>query len=387
MRLEEAVYTHGPRIALHFSILANGGHNFNRTLAEGLARMVIACGATADIHLDGLDALAAPVAIDFETPRSAFGSSLRLVRNRRIFEQLVHRVANCDVIVVVAPVPTSFARGALPNIERIRERLPKIPIVNYAHYYLPTVDKWGPAMLRGVKTGLTEADLRNFRRGSFRMNRYDWYLVASVESEIPLPPGPQPYSRVGVHIDDGTLFPDQNGELCGLIDFAQTRLDYPAYRKAQIDALERTGIPYRVLEGRFTRPEIREIYRRTGVFFLAHRESFGLSIVEVQACGAYVVTPRPEWAGAHWIKKDLTVPGPGILSPNFLVYDDDVGKLTEQLEMARSTFDAQRNLRTFKEFHPHLHHGDTEAMSDFLNKVEDGTINSRSHAKHGMIGL
>ena len=387
MRLEETVYTRGPPIAVHLSILANGGHSFNRTIAEGLARMTIACGGTAEIHLDGLDALAAPLAINFETPRSAVGSSLRLVKHRKMFQRLVRSVAASNVIVVVAPVPTSFARGALPNIERLRARLPEIPIVNYAHYYLPTVDKWGPAMLRGARTGLTEADLRNFRRGSFRMNRYDWYLVASVESEIPLPPGPQPYSRVGVHIDDGTLFPEQNGELRALVDFAQTRINYPSFRKAQIDALERANVPYRVLEGRFTRSEIREIYRRTGVFFLAHRESFGLSIVEVQACGSLVATPKAEWAGAHWIKKDLTAPGPGILSPNFFVYDNDVVRLTELLEMARSSFDPERNLRTFREFHPHLYHGDREAMADFLGKVADGTINSRLHAQHEMIGL
>ena len=372
---------------MHISILANGGHSFNRTIAEGLSRMVIACGGTAEIHLDGLDALAASVRIDFETPRRAVGTALRLVKHRRMFEHFVDRVRESDVIVVVAPVPTSFARGTLRNIERLRDRLPGIPIVNYAHYYLPTIDKWGPAMLRGVETGLTEADLHNFRRGSFRMSRYDWYLVASVESEIPLPSGPQPYSRIGVHIDDGTLFPEQNGELRGLIDFAQTRINYPSFRKTQIDGLERAGIPYRILEGRFTRSEIREIYRRTGVFFLAHRESFGLSIVEVQACGSFVATPKAEWAGAHWIKEDLSVPGPGRLSPNFLVYDNDLGKLTEQLEMARSSFDAERNLQTFKEFHPQLYRGDPDAVGDFLSKVEDGTINSRLHAQHEMIGL
>ncbi len=372
---------------MHLSILADSGHSFIRTIAEGLARMVIACGGTAEIHLDGLDALAASVAIDLDTPRSAVGSSLRVVQHRRIFKQLVHRLADSNVIVVVAPAPTSFARGALANIEHLRDRLPHIPIVNYAHYYLPTVDKWGPAMLRGVKSGLTEDDMRNFRRGSFRMNRYDWYLVASVESEIPMPPGPQPYSRVGVHIDDGTLFPDQNDELRGLIDFAQTRMNYPSFRKAQIDALERAGIPYTILDGRFTRSEIREIYRHTGLFFLAHRESFGLSIVEVQACGSCVVTPKAEWAGAHWIKEDLTVPGPGILSPNFLVYDDDIGKLTAQLQMASSSFDPERNFRTFKEFHPHLYRGDPDAMSDFMSKIDDGTINSRSHAQYETIGL
>lgn len=373
---------------MKIAILANSGHSFNRTLAEGLARMAAACGATAEVYTDGLAALAMQQTVDFTSARSAVGSSLRLIRHRGMFDRLVERLADSDVIVVVAHVPISFARGSLRNIERLRERLPTIPIVNYAHYYLPTVDKWGAAMLRGVKnTGLVEEDLRHFRRGSFRMSRYDWYLVASVVSEIPLPGGPQPLSLVGVNIDDGSLFPEQNGELRALVDFAQSRVNYPSFRKTQLAALERTGMPYRILEGQYSREAIREIYRRTGVFFLAARESFGLPICELQACGSYIVTPRPEWAGAHWIKKDLTAPGPGELSPNFLVYDDDVGRLTEQLEMVRSTFDPVRNLNTFKEFHPHLYRGDSEALAGFLSRIEDGTITSSTHHQHETIGV
>jgi hypothetical protein len=372
---------------VHLAILANNRRSFNRTIAEGLARMARACGATAEVHLDGLDALAMPQSVDFASARSAIGSSVRLIGHRGMFDVLVERVSGSDAIIIVAHVPISFARGTLRNIECLRERLPWIPIVNYAHYYLPTVDKWGPAMLRGVKTSLTEDDRHNFRRGSFGMNRYDWYLVASVASEIPLPPGSQPYSLVGVDIDDGSLFPEQKNEVRALIDFAQSRMNYPSFRKTQIAALERTGIPYRILEGQFSRAEIREIYRHTAMFFLAHRESFGLPICELQACGALIVTPRQEWAGAHWIKEDLARPGPGYLSPNFLVYDDDIGKLTEQLEMVRASFDPAQNLRTFKQFHPHLFRGDPEALADFLNRVEDRSINAATHRDHANIGV
>ena len=349
--------------------------------------MARACGATAEVHADGLDALAMPQAVDASSARSVVGSSLRMIRHRGMFDGLVERVSESDAIVIVAHVPMSFARGTLRNIECLRNQLPWIPLVNYAHYYLPTVDKWGAAMLRGVNTGLTEKDRRNFRRGCFGMDRYDWYLVASVASEIPLPPGPQPYSLVGVDIDDGSLFPEQNGEARALIDFAQNRINYPSFRRAQIAALERTGIPYRILEGQYSRAEIREIYRHTAMFFLAHRESFGLSICELQACGATIFTPRSEWAGAHWIKDDLTLPGPGRLSPNFCVYDDDIGKLTEQLEIVRSSFDAVQNLRTFKEFHPQLYRGDTKALTDFLNRVEDRSINGATHRDHASIGV
>lgn len=372
---------------MHLAILANDLHSFNRTIAHGLARMALACGATAEVYPEGLRVLEAPVSLDFTTVRSAVGSGIHLMRNRRMLDRLVDNVSEADVIVVVAHVPISFARGALRNIEVLRARLPGIPIVNYAHYYLPTMDKWSDAVLRGVNNGLTEKDMSNLRRGAFRMNRYDWYLVASVTSEIPLPPGPQPYSRVGVNIDDGSLFPEQNGEFRGLVDFAQTRMNYPSFRKTQIAALERAGVPYRVLEGQFSRAEIREIYRRTGAFFLAHRESFGLPICELQACGSWIFTPRAEWAGAHWIKEDLRAPGPGSLSPNFCVYDDDPGKLAEKLLELRESFDPARNRRTFEEFHPHLLRGDRDGLADFMSKVEDGTINSRSHLQYENLGV
>jgi hypothetical protein len=372
---------------MKISILANSGHSFNRTLAEGLARMTRACGATAIVDMDGLDALAMPQAVDYASARSAVGSSLRMLRHRGMFDELVDRVSESDAIVIVAHVPMAFARGILRNIEELRERVPWIPLVNYAHYYLPTVDKWGAAMLRGEQTGLTGEDRHNFRYGCFGMDRYDWYLVASVASEIPVPPGPQPYSIVGVHIDDGSLFPEQKGEVRALIDFAQNRMNYPSFRKTQIAALERTGIPYRILEGQFSREEIRDIYRHTAMFFLAHRESFGLPICELQACGARIFTPRPEWPGAHWIKDDLTVPGPGRLSPNFCVYDDDLGKLVEQLETVKSSFDPVQNLRTFRQYHPQLYRGDTKALADFLNRLDDRSINGATHRDHADIGL
>jgi len=371
---------------MHLAVLANAQNSFIRTIGDGLARMARACGATADVHGDGLNALTVPLTIDFASPRSALGSSGRLAKNRRLFDRFVEKVAGASVIVVVAHVPISFARGFLRNIEALRTRLPKVPIVNYAHYYLPTVDKWGHAVLRGIRADLTAQDLLSLRQGTFGMGRFDWYLVASVVSEIPVPRGSQPYSLIGVDIDDGSLYPDQNGELRALVDFAQTRKNYSQFRGMQIKALERTRTPYRVLEGKFTIPEIRELYRKTGILFLAHRESFGLPICEIQACGSLVFAPHEEWAGAHWIKDDLRTPGPGWLSPNFVIYDDDVEKLVEQIEVAKASFDPARVVRTFREFHPHLCHGDREALGVFLNKVEDGTIHSGSHLNYEHIG-
>jgi hypothetical protein len=118
------------------------------------------------------------------------------------------------------------------------------------------------------------------------LNRYDWYLVVSVLSECPIPQGPQPYSLVGLNLNDGTLNPQPKGEFRALIDFAQP--GHENERSIQIAACERTRTPYTVLEGSYSLEEIREIYRQSSIYFVAHRESFGIPICEVQACGSYV---------------------------------------------------------------------------------------------------
>ena len=76
-------------------------------------------------------------------------------------------------------------RAGTPRTSRFARTLPEIPIV-IRPLLSPDSRQVGPRCF-GCESGLTEDDLRNFRRGSFRMSRYDWYLVASVESEIPMP--------------------------------------------------------------------------------------------------------------------------------------------------------------------------------------------------------
>lgn len=93
------------------------------------------------------------------SPRGIPRRVLGLAANRRRFAELVERLRGSDVIVVVAHVPGSLARNALQNVEALRKATPEIPIVNYDLVYLPTVEKWGAAMLRGEASGLLEADL------------------------------------------------------------------------------------------------------------------------------------------------------------------------------------------------------------------------------------
>src|ERR1019366_6165156 len=199
-------------------------------MAEGLARMLDACGAEPVIFADGLENLTLRQSVDLGSFRSFASSSARLSASRRRFETFIDALSTADAIVVVANVPISFSKSVFPNIELLRQLLPDVPIVNYDLHYLPTLDIWARFLLRGEKTKLTRNDLSIFEKGGFGLERYDWYLLAAAGTELPLPPGPQPYSLVGLDLDDGTLYPAQKSEFRALVDFEQNRGDYPRYR-------------------------------------------------------------------------------------------------------------------------------------------------------------
>jgi len=355
-------------------------------MAEGLARMLRSCGAEPVLFTDGLENLALRQSVDFGSLKAFAGSAARLSASRRRFDEFLSRLGGVDAIVIVANVPISFSKSVFPNIEVLRERLPNVPIVNYDLHYLPTLDSWARLLLRGEKTKLADEDLAIFQKGGFGLERYDWYLMAAVGTELALPPGPQPFSLVGLDLDDGTLFPEQNGEFRALVDFEQNRGDYPRYRAAQLEALRLAGVEYTTLEGSYSRQEIRGIYRRSSIYFLASAESFGLPICELQACGAKVFLPNAFWAASHWLGHDLYSERQPELSSNFVIYEDDANKLARRIDELRSTYEASSVVQTFEAYQPHLFHGDLAEVKSFLNLLDSGQINSRLHTKHRSIG-
>jgi hypothetical protein len=201
-----------------------------------------------------------------------------------------------------------------------------------------------------------------------------------------MPPGPQPYSWIGIDIDDGTLYPAQGKRFHLLLDFEQDRGAYPGFRKVQLEALKEARISYEILEGRYSRDEIRAKYREAAGLMLAHRESFGLPIAEVQACGGQIFLPRAEWAGAHWIKQRLSHAGPGKHSSNFVVYRNTVDALVDKLITAEQSFDPTRRLETFMKCHPQLYRGDRDELKKFLSRLASGAIHSRLHGEHTAVG-
>jgi hypothetical protein len=298
----------------------------------------------------------------------------------------VDRLRGTDVIVIVSAPPGAFSPSLYPNIEVLRKLLPDTPIVNYDLHYLPMLYSWAKLILRDEETKLAPEHLAFFRKGKFGLERYDWYLMVSVGSHTVLPPGEHPYSLIGMNLDDGSLYPGQNGEFSALLDFDVSEFHYPELRKIQLEGVKRSGVKYERLEGRYPRAEIRAIYRRSGAFLMSRSEAFGLPISEVQACGSRVFLPDPHWAAAHWLGDNFYVKREPSLTSNFVVYENDPESLALELRAAAESFDPARIRETFIREQPQLYHGDLEELRRFLFRVESGEIHSQLHHEHYPIG-
>ena len=69
-------------------------------------------------------------------------------------------------------------------------------------------------------------------------------------------------------------------------------------------------------------------------------------------------TPYSDWCPSHWLKADLAQPGPGTLSKNFVVYNNDKQFLINEIERIKSSYDPYEVLSTFKNIHPQLYRGE-----------------------------
>jgi hypothetical protein len=371
---------------MRVAVLANERASFIKTMADGLARMLRDCGATPEMHYDGLSNLMRRQSLDFSSARSLLASTIKLRANRGAFDAFVQRLIGVDLIVVVANVPGSFSATLFPNVEILRELVPHVPIVNYDSKYLPTLDSWSRVILRGEKTLLSAEDLRVVDRGAFGLERYDWYLMASVGTHIPLPTGSQPYSLIGIDLDDASLFPEQHSHFQILLDFAQMRRDYPSYRAVQLEALRLSGVDFVVLDGTYSREEIRNHYRQSTALMLAHAESFGLPICEIQGCGGLVFTPDPHWVTAHWLGRDYDRKREPRLTSNFILYENDPIRLAETIASVRNTYDPEEVRNTFHREQPELFFGDRDELRTFLGRVQSGEIHAELHRQHHRIG-
>lgn len=350
---------------MNIAILTNNSASFSKPLAEGLNKLLASIpGISSKIFYDGLSMLNTTANVP-HSPREI----LKDIKFLRFYLQLI----KFNVVIVVETLPGIFLKNRYQGLETLRKLLPEVTMVNYASIFLPTRGKWAKILREGGNIWVKEGN-------NYGLERFDWYLVASNVSEYPLPEGNWPDHQIGINLDDSTLYPEAKKEFTALIDFERT--EFMHERAIQIEALEQTSTPYIVLNGHYSIDQIRQLYRNTCIYFIAHRESFGLPICELQACGAYIFTPYADWCPSHWLKPDLHLSGPGILSPNFIVYENKLENLKALIQKIRKDYDPNLVYKNFETYHPQLLNGDIDSLSDFVDKVKSGVIHSRLHGQY-----
>lgn len=360
---------------MKFIIFGDSSYNYLKPMTNGLAEIIKDAGHECIVYHHGIYWLQ-----EHNLFKMFFLDIYRLFRNLiagksnlyiyRFWNLLTfmnkkrkYELINCDCIIVVQNCPTIFYHKALPRIEKFLRIKYDKPIINYDLHYMPN-QGWYKKIIENEKS-------------NYGLERFDWYLCASIVTEFALPSNiPQIYSNIGFNIGSKDLYPEQE-EFLALLDFV--RPGYEKERKIQIQALKETNTNYIELSGKYTTEEIRKIYRKSNMYFLAVRESFGLPILELQLCGCYIFTPYSKWAPAHFINKDLHKAGSGLLGDNFFIYDNDIDKLKEQILFLKKSFNADKVISNLRKDYPTYYSYDKSQFSDFIKKLQAGKINSKSH--------
>jgi len=357
---------------LKAAILANRLNSFYKPLAEGLQRMMGQLGMEAWVEYDGLELM------DFvyrpkplkDGPLHFVSGNLGRWRNKQAQQAFFRRISGCDLLVVVANIPYAFLKDSLSGIEKFRMLRPDVPVVQYSYSYLPLAGK-GPLYQETFGEG--------FGMKAFGLERYDHYLMVTLSSPQPLLGEDHPVSVIGCHLDDGSLYPEQQ-EFLALIDFPRKGTEKE--RALQLEVLKETNIPFIELQGSYRIDEIRQIYRRAGAYFLQFQESFGFPICELQACGSKVFSPYRSWLYAHSMKSDPSRPGLGSFTGNFQVYNNDPVMLRDQLLRLRQHHSPEAVRQEFMDAQGSLFRGDSERLQEFIDKLASGRIHGRSHLDH-----
>lgn len=367
---------------MKIAILSEDKPGFIKPMSIGLKKMLSELNVESDVYFHGLALLnfsfynyfSLQIKNKVKKLLNRVGKNSYLpyqVVSSSEYEQFIAKMHSYDVIIIVCNIPDAFKKNKLTNLEILREKT-KLPIVLYQNYYLATRGEW----YSKIKSTLNQ-------KASFGLERYDWYLAASVISDFPLSKHEHPYSIIGQNIKDESLQPKKTKRFKVLLDF--NRKGFEEYRAIQLQALKETNIEYTQLSGRYSQDKIRQLYSEHSAFFLSFRESFGLPIVENQLCGNYIFTPFKMWAPSHYINKSIHDSGEGDLGHNFIIYNNKLDELKSQLILCEKSCNSPDNYAQFQSQYPQFISGDLVELNKFLSYINSGEIDFKNHKKYSIL--
>lgn len=361
---------------MKIAILADDGDGFVKPMAKGLNRMFNKINIKSDILYKAHKNL---YFHKISLKNSFKANVLNLLRNFRTF-LFLPKLIKYDILVLVASIPGTFLPENTPLIELIRKYFPRKVIILYDVLYLPTTTtNDGTLWHKRLKEGILDNRVQTLN--NFGMERFDYYFISSVITEYPLPKIEHPLSIIGINYEQTSLYVEPKKRFIALVDFERNNTN-PEERKIQIQALKDTNTEYIELKEHLSSESIREIYRKCSLYFLAHRESFGLPICELQLCGAYVFTPYKYWVPAHFSKEDLFSKKQGKLSRNFVVYNNNLEVLKKKINLIKKEYNAQKVYDTFLQDYPQFYYGDIKELEKFITLYKKGHVTGQSHENY-----
>jgi hypothetical protein len=265
---------------------------------------------------------------------------------------LLGKLQQYDAVILSECTPNAFWKNYY-NIEKLRAISGK-PVLLYEVYYLGNA----PTQMARLQAA-----------GDPGIERFDWHFAVTEVTELRSVPAP-PWSAIGLNLRHTGLKPHTKPSFSVLVDFAQP--GYEQYRREQLQALEASGISYKLLEGTYSMDEIRELYRQCSALLIQFPEAFGLPIAECLATGAYIITPSSAWPMSWRLDEQPGVHTEGELPSCFKVYHN-----VEELEQLLSLLQQNHNPQTtpfevfenYIQHYPQFYKGDAEALKQALQQV------------------
>ena len=362
---------------MRIAILSDDSASYTKPMAVSLNKMLNKINIKNEIFYNGTSALNYKIKKNLSERIKEIAKKIinSFIKDRYIipsFKELLilkKKLIKFDAIIVCAAIPTSLAKNYYNGIIFLRKYL-KIPIINYDVHFWATMD--GKMFIKNLNTQSKWGGFSGF-------DRFDYYLTASNISEIPVKKISWPVSVVGSNFTNKYLQPRQK-KFKALIDFKRKKYLYE--RDIQIKILKKLKIPFTILSKKYNHSEICKIYSDHSIYFLAHRESFGLPIVELQNCGCYIFTQYRRWAPSHYINKSIYSRGEGNLNNNFIIYNNKPLLLEKKIKEIRSNYSAKKVVKEFIKKNNNLYKGNLNNMRMFIKKLKSNKINYNSHQNY-----
>ena len=335
------------------AIISRPGACFPNIIATGLSEMITDEGCEVEIFYDGIPLLMRMLPLHKRPLHWKNNLHFRIRNKIKYFFndlQLIRRIKKFDAVILCECLPNAYWKNYL-DIESFKSIIQK-PVLCYTDNI--------------VASPLHKLNL--FRSYDYNEDRF--FLNLCLSNTVEINANHPKCLEIGVNLSNSGLKPNEKTAFLALIDFEQP--GYESYRNQQIRVLQKLNIPFIVLNGNYSVSEIRDLYQKASVFFLAFPETFGLPIAECLSTGCKIFSPNSSWPMAWRLNNDPKPWGNGDFPDCFQIYssDQDLEKALIDFKVNYHRVNTPIEINdTFMRNYSHFYYGNRSAIRSLMNIV------------------